>query len=363
MIAYDKKELINIDIRKKAKEAYLNGIITKEEMDTVYAAHPVTYLETFFYKRVLTTIFVFFAGVAVLGIIQKLFIGITDDGIAYLLINFVILIGLLILNKCIKNGAYKSGLDDGIIVLVVLLVSFSCFALLDLLDLNSMGMKRSIVLIYAFGMLYLAFRYLNKIAIIASVVLLGTTNYFYNSSSRVYMPFISLIVYSLLVLFIYHKTSLATNIIFSKVAKLFTCALLAYSYIYLVILQADVFYDSTNTHILPVVYWFVVFLFPILVLMWGLKIKEIIFIRLALLSIVLAVVKFRAIYHVIPIEFALTVLGIVLIAIAYRLIKYLDIDKHGFTFTPNKSAQSPFLNFGITITQKIFTNNNTVGDS
>ena len=62
----------------------------------------------------------------------------------------------------------------------------------------------------------------------------------------------------------------------------------------------------------------------------GIQKKDAVLIRMGLILIAAIVFTVRYYYHFFPTETAMMIGGLIMIAIAYTLIKYLKVPKHGF---------------------------------
>lgn len=78
-------------------------------------------------------------------------------------------------------------------------------------------------------------------------------------------------------------------------------------------------------------FWCWTVLVPLIYVGFGLIRKDVILIRMGLLLIAAAIFTIRYYYHIVDIEWALTIGGLVLIGIAYALHKYLKVPRYGFT--------------------------------
>ncbi|MGY4383387.1 membrane protein YdbS with pleckstrin-like domain [Pedobacter sp. UYP24] len=78
-------------------------------------------------------------------------------------------------------------------------------------------------------------------------------------------------------------------------------------------------------------FWCWTVLVPLLYIAFGLKRKDVILLRMGLLLLAAATFTVRYYYHVLDIEWALTLGGLVLVGIAYAAYRYLKVPRHGFT--------------------------------
>jgi hypothetical protein len=78
-------------------------------------------------------------------------------------------------------------------------------------------------------------------------------------------------------------------------------------------------------------FWLFTISTPFIYLAAGIKKKDLVLIRVGLLLIGVSVLTFRNYHHLLPAETALIIAGVLIVAAAYGLIKYLVLPKHGFT--------------------------------
>ena len=84
-------------------------------------------------------------------------------------------------------------------------------------------------------------------------------------------------------------------------------------------------------------FWIFTIFIPFFYLIKGIFKKDILLIRMGLLLIAVIIFTVRYYYHILPAETAMIIGGIILIAGAYSLIKYLREPKSGFTDVENKN--------------------------
>jgi len=83
-------------------------------------------------------------------------------------------------------------------------------------------------------------------------------------------------------------------------------------------------------------FWILTFAVPLIYLSVGIKKKDGILLRTGLVLIALIVFTVRYYYHLLTIEIAAVIAGMILIVIAWVLIKYLQEPKFGFTYKKRK---------------------------
>jgi hypothetical protein len=83
------------------------------------------------------------------------------------------------------------------------------------------------------------------------------------------------------------------------------------------------------------IFWFFTIFVPLFYLMAGIQKKDIVLLRCGLILILPTVLTVRNYYHFFPAELALVIAGSGMILLAYGLIRYLKVPRHGFTSTPS----------------------------
>jgi hypothetical protein len=86
------------------------------------------------------------------------------------------------------------------------------------------------------------------------------------------------------------------------------------------------------------VFWVWTILLPMVYVAFGIRKKDVILLRTGLLLVAAAVITFRNYYHVLLIDTALTLSGILILGIAVLVTRYLKTPKYGFTSAETDDA-------------------------
>lgn len=89
--------------------------------------------------------------------------------------------------------------------------------------------------------------------------------------------------------------------------------------------------EATVTGGLGIFFWVCTFCIPLVYLAIGIKKRELMLMRTGALLVVAGVLTFRQYHSVLPVEIALSIGGIICVAIAYWLLNYLKDGRNGFT--------------------------------
>jgi uncharacterized membrane protein YgcG len=86
---------------------------------------------------------------------------------------------------------------------------------------------------------------------------------------------------------------------------------------------------------LTLLFWALTLLTPLVYIFIGLRKKDRLSLDIGLLLIAASIFTIRYYYHVLPLEWAMTIGGILLIGIAYACMRYLKTPQKGFTCDPD----------------------------
>ena len=109
---------------------------------------------------------------------------------------------------------------------------------------------------------------------------------------------------------------------------------------YVIQTLGDDFRGQINTHVpFGVFFWTWTIALPFIYVAFGIKKKDVILLRTGLLLIIAAALTFRYYYHLLPLDVTLTLVGALLLSIAYGIMRYLKTPKHGFTYAEQGEGQ------------------------
>jgi uncharacterized membrane protein YgcG len=87
------------------------------------------------------------------------------------------------------------------------------------------------------------------------------------------------------------------------------------------------------------VFWTFTFLTPLLYLYVGFRWKSLVLLVLSILGLLASLTTVRMYHSVMPLEWVLVLGGIATISVSVFLIQYFKNPKHGFSYTPNATAE------------------------
>jgi len=343
MIAYNREWLDNAALQEEAAYAYKEECISAEEKARIDEVYPSGFYTPNPFIRIglflLTTMIVLFS----LALCCLIFM----DGIKHawrILLSFFGLAVYAALELFIKEKKHhRSGVDDGLLWMSAILL-LSVFNI-DL-DIPSWLRCAMVFLVAAYATL----RFADMImSVCATLALLGTLFYLYletGSIARATVPFV-LMLASLL---IYqsarrwsriekwrHYTDCFTT---AEISSLITLYLAGNYFV-----VREVSNEMFGLHLLPGqsipagwLFWATTLIIPILYILLGIRKKNLLLLRIGVVLSAASIYTIRHYYSVLSIEAAMTLSGLLLIALAYALIRYLHTPKHGFTYHPVNRA-------------------------
>lgn len=195
-------------------------------------------------------------------------------------------------------------------------------------------------------------RYVKRISVlifcIASTATVAYSMFQIGSIGKAILPFV-LMIYALVMYFISNKLTQKVQFPFYHkgilVLKNFSLLLFYCSGNYLVVRELSVLLlgnEIAPNSDIPFAWFFYAFtaIVPVFYILYGLKIQERVMLWIGFLSLGFSFYSIRYYYHILPIEIALTLGGLVLFAIAYFSIKKWKDKTTGITFQPDRFINS-----------------------
>ena len=335
MIAYNKESLGNLLVRAEADKAAGNQCITNAEKEQVYTAYPVQFYTPNFFVRIglfiLTCVIVFFS----LGLISLLFLDHLDQ-VGGLFVFFGLVI-LGILEYMVTKRHYKSGVDDALMWMGAGNIIGGLNGLTDV----SPTVNAIIIFVIAL-FLFLRFTHtiMAGIAALAFLAIIFLTSIQLGSLAKAVTPFIVMIAAALLYFFVKQQIKTGKHKYYANGLLVISVLALVCFYAagnFFVVREASIALlnmDLKEGESIPLgwLFWMFTISIPLLYMARGIQKKDAVLLRTGLLLVAAIVFTVRYYYHVMPAELAMLTGGIVFIAVAYALIKYLHEPKYGFTY-------------------------------
>lgn len=340
MIAYNEAWLQNLVIRQEAESAYKDNCIDKEELENINSHYPMAFYMPHLFIRIglfiLTIVILFFS----FGILTLLFLSSIEKAIGGLAVFFGLLVYAMLEFMIRSKMHYRSGVDDALLWLS----GAALFGGMSYM-INAGGLVNCLLLFFI--ALYAVIRFTDSImAVVAVLALLGMFFFAFVETghfAKAIVPFVLMLVSGLLY-FLADKCKKKKSMLLYK-----SCLLV------IAITSLITFYVSGNYYVVRELsnelfnlhlrtgdtipcgwlFWAFTFCIPVLYLVKGIQKKDSILIWVGLLLMAAIVFTTRYYYSFAPMEIVMTVGGVIMVSVAYWLVKYLKTPKHGFTYEEN----------------------------
>ena len=357
MIAYNKTWLNNLLIRADVASALDQNFITETDKINIESEYPVGFYSPNYFTRVGLFILTFIIVSLTVGLIA---ISNTDSqNNVGLLFIFLSIVTYIVLELIIRHkNHYKSGVDDALIWLT----GIGFITGINLLMEQTFIVDVFIVFLMA---LYFFFRFAK--ALMAVIVTICFLQLAFLLSIKMGSFFIATFHFLLLILsigiyfsvkrclivdrFKYYKEGIQLIEITALI-----CIYLVVNYYAVTerkIEQLNHYFDTLNNSKFTWLYWLFTIIIPLFYIFKGIQKKDRILLIIGMLLVPATIFTIRFYHAIIPVEIALTIGGILLIAMAYALIKYLHQPKNGFTYEviAKENAQDKFNVEGLIIAE------------
>lgn len=337
MIAYKKKKLDNLLIRKDLEIAFSKKYITMEEKVILRNLYPVEFYSPNHFIRIglfiLTFILVFFSVALALAVTNSS----TEKsvGIIFILFSFLTYISLELIIKYKKQ--YQSGVDDAL----VWLSGIGFIAGLNLLINLTAIINAAITLVIArYFLLRFTYSLMSVIFVFSFLIffflLCINMGGFLQSMVSFLVAIIAAIIY-----FISKKMHKIERLKYYQHGFLLmeiTCLICTYLVVNFYFIKEQPIsilrnsFNAVKDVKLSWLYWLLTIAVPLIYIFKSLQKKDRILLRVGMLLIPAIIFTIRYYHAIIAIEFAMVCGGLMLIGLAYALIKYLQKPKYGFTY-------------------------------
>jgi hypothetical protein len=346
MIIYNKAWLDNLYVRDEGDSLHNAGYITTDEQKNIKKTYPVGFYMPGIFIRcglfILTFICVTFsAGLVTLMLSQA---GVADSPLWLLFLGIVCTVVLEIMVK--NNNYYRAGVNDALLWMAAGFLIGAFWGMLDSGSIiynkpNYLAQSLIVLLIASVFSLRYADRLMSIVACLAFFAALFFTWQKTGSLGNATMPFVIMVAAAAVYMSV---VKIAKNI---KVPY-YNQNLVLLQFTTLVILYAAGNYwvvDELNNMLKGVVasnyptpikwapfFWAWTMLVPVLYLARGIAQKGVLLIRIGLVLFAGAIYTFRTYYHIMSIELALLMGGVIVLSLTYIIVSYLKTPKHGFTY-------------------------------
>jgi len=365
MIIYDTTGLYNILVVDETSEACRKGLITEEELVKIKQAHPSPFYTPNIFVRagffLLTCIISSFSA----GLLSLIFLDSNMiSGYAWLL--FLGLANYAALELSTKrNRYYRAGVDDALIWISGSLIA-GTFMLIA--EGNNTLISGFIFLLSLMFTLRFTDRLTAVVAYLAALACIFFSWQKMGDFGLLSIPFVLMAVSAATYVFSKRVEGLPAGRYYKsclKAVQLVSLLTLYLSANYYVVKELGDMLSGEVSDTIPFAwfFWLWTIAIPFVYIAWGVRNKDLLLIRTGLLLITLAVFTFRNYYHMLPVELAFTIGGIVVLAVTWFLIKYLHTPKAGFTSVQaDRSKEDDELNVESLIVSETFSDVGTHDD-
>lgn len=346
MLAYTKETLENEVLAAQAKELYKMKFIEKEQLKD--STSRLTLFNS--NSNLLVRIGFFLLGCLLLSAISgflALFFGPLLDRNFEVLVFVYGLIGLIGAEFLASKGYFNHGLDDAFILSIPL---YFCIGLG--ITTESMSLVFAMMALLGF---VCCLRYVHTLSVLVGCV--GLVGFVFDLIvnhaviDKLFLPFVGLFMGCGLY-FISNNFDKKERFYFYSnsiwVVKGFALLLVYFSVNYMVVRELSE--DLMNIVVAPgndipmaFVFYGLTFMIPLFYICYALKTKDRLMLLLGLFTFGYSIFTIRFYYHLMPLELALILGGILLFGISYLAIRELKNAEKGITFKPDRSNDSSFL--------------------
>jgi uncharacterized membrane protein YgcG len=346
MKAYNPQWSENDFIQKTAQKWPKQGFLSKEQFSEIEKTYAHDYYDPNIFLKIGLFVFTILAASVSVSLMSVFQYWIFENHFNMTLIIQGLLVGsvfLLLLESLIKGrNLYHSGVDNALIYMTLGSFCTSIYFIFEQLNPPT----------WLFLMLFLplfvtaTIRYAESVIctltyflILAIFVTIALESFW----GKTLLPFIVMIV-SAGIYFAVKKLSTRKDYLYYETCLtiLKTLSLITF-YLggnYLIVREGNALINNLSLSVSPQVVFAPIFYFftaiiPLGYILFGLKNRDRLILILGLIALGFSIFTYKFYFSILPIEIALTLGGILLIALAGGLIQYLKTEKKGFTYQPD----------------------------
>lgn len=336
--AYNEIWLHNLEIVKEVKPWCKKNLISREQQEAIIAE----YRSGFYHPNIIIRILLFIASlIALLGVTGLLSLiteELWNEKWLSVMCFFYGALSVMVLEKVFiqNNHHYKSGVTEALLYHSLLFIIVGCGGVVDF---NEHALLIICLLFFSAS----AVRYLDLISTGAAFCVLVYLIFFemYEGGGlfRQLIPFTFIIIFSLL--YVYFKklsnsehTDPWKNVLLLSKAISLVVIYAAGNYFVVRELSVELMdLQLAEGEDIPFAFffYFLTVFIPLLYLYIGIKNKNVVLLRVSLFAIAFSAFTFKYYFSLNRPEITLTVAGIILIAVAISLLRYLRIPRKGYT--------------------------------
>lgn len=332
MSAYSEDELYNCHILTEAKDAFNSSKISAESLSKIEEANPCKlYTPNFFIAialgllTILALVFTSF----LLGLMASI-----DVSSGFRVISILMAaVSYFFLELMVKSKKYfNAGVDNA---LMILILAFTWGVFISSEGTPYWILMNSVLMLVS---LWLSIRFADSfMAIVAGCFFFAICFLLFKKSGGTTIPWFAFVMMLVTagMYFLVRKMAKTISFVYEKCLTVLTVFLLiafcaAGNYWVISELQGSLINKPVSLSY-GWLFWILTFLIPILYIVYGIVKKEILHLRTGIILIILSVLTYKFYYTLLPVEVEMLLLGLLLIAICYFLIKWLQPCRYGFT--------------------------------
>jgi len=335
--AYNAQWIYNLQVIKLARGWLKHGQIEPNQFATIQEQYKTPLIHPNIAIRLLLFIATVIAVSGVSGLVFLIFSGANDETISIISILLGIVAFVVLERAFISNHHYKSGVTEA---LMYMACGFIIFGMAMLVNFDVVVVIQVVMLmVFAFT----AFRYLDLLLTLAFIITFSWTIFYHCYEAggilRSIIPFVFMLVFSGFFLLIRKINKGGNwNLWNDNLLVLEACSLLL-MYAggnYLVVRELSI--EMMDLDLQPnddipfaFLFYFFTVTIPIIILWAGIKFKDKVLVRVGLATIAFSVFTFKFYYSFGHPEITMMIAGIIAIAIAVMLMRYLKDLRNGFT--------------------------------
>jgi len=334
-MAYKPNAFYHRHIQSQAKEALEKEVIDQAAYHRILEAYPNTLYTPNIFVRLGLFLLAVLATACGAGLLMLMASG---NDVAFRMMVIIAGFGTFgALEMFIrKRSPFRAGLDDGLLYAAVCLVYFGM-----VVDADGIGPSLECLILLVIALIC-CIRYVDALmGLVAYGAFLGLIYFMAlqgGATGRALLPFIMMIASLAPRPLLYHLAKRAAALPWRHCLDTLNASTLLAFYLagnYYIVREANALLSGVPGPIpLAWLWWTLTIVTPFVYIGWGIRKKDPLFLWVGMALVTAAVFTFRYYYHVLPAELAMVIAGALLIALAYVLLRYLRIPRHGFTSAP-----------------------------
>ncbi len=336
--AYDAEALHKLAVIKEAKRWQAHHLIEQDQLETIRNEYTTKLYHPNWMIRILlfAASLLGLSGVSGLAATFVAEVQMGENAIAVACMFYGIISFLILEKGFIGNQHYKSGVTEALLYHAC---GFTIGGLGIWVDFNPHDMLMVCLLLFAFT----SMRYLDLLSTLTAILsfagILFFESYSGGTAVRQLIPFLFMIVFAFVYWYSRKLKKERSLWLWQNNFLVVESVSLLFIYLggnYLVVRELstglmDLSLEEGQDIPYAFIFYFLTVLIPIVFLYGGIKFRDIVLLRVSLFVLAFSVFTFRYYFSLGHPEVALTISGVILLAVSIALIHYLKINRRGFT--------------------------------